>query len=65
MSSTCALWNIPFSAFDKNAPAYVVRVSADEGLYTLADRLGVQLYDRQQIASLKPLCLQPIARRLK
>lgn len=33
--------------------AYMMRVSLDDGLYTLAERLGVQLYDKQQIRVLK------------
>lgn len=32
---------------------YIVRVTADDGLYTLAERLGVGLYDSRQIQQLK------------
>jgi succinate dehydrogenase / fumarate reductase cytochrome b subunit len=33
--------------------SYMVRVSEDEGIYTVAARLGVQLYSSQQIEALK------------
>ncbi len=36
-----------------NQNFYAVKVSLDEGLYTIADRLGVKLYDNDAIASEK------------
>lgn len=33
--------------------AFMMRVSLDDGLYTLADRLGVKLYNKEQIQLLK------------
>lgn len=43
----------PTATFKGTEHFYMVRVGADEGLYTLSDRLGVQLYDQQQIETLK------------
>lgn len=39
----------PNSARIDGQHAYMMRVSLDDGLYTLAKRLNVQLYDKQQI----------------
>jgi len=43
----------PTSAAKGQTHFYMVRVSQDEGLYTLAARLGVQLYTQQEVQSLK------------
>src|SRR5262249_35214731 len=42
----------PASARQGSQHYYMVRVQADEGLYTLAKRLGVKLYDPQEIERL-------------
>lgn len=42
----------PNSAVNAGEPSYIVRVSQDEGLYTLAARLGVQLYTKEDITKL-------------
>jgi succinate dehydrogenase / fumarate reductase, cytochrome b subunit len=42
----------PTSAFNAGEHAYMVRVSQDDGLYTLAARLGVQLYNQDQVKKL-------------
>lgn len=38
---------------------YMVRINHDEGLYTLAARLGVELYDKEQIQNVKQGVLNP------
>jgi len=43
----------PASAFKGTEHSYMVRIAADDGLYTLAERLGVVLYDAAQIEALK------------
>lgn len=43
----------PLSAQVDSTHFYMVRVNADEGLYTLADRLNVDLYDQKQIQDLR------------
>lgn len=43
----------PTSAKIDGHHAYMVRVSLDDGLYTLAERLDVKLYDKNQIQQLK------------
>lgn len=43
----------PVSAKQDGHYSYMVRVSLDNGLYTLAERLDVQLYDEKQIRLLK------------
>lgn len=43
----------PTSAAKGQDHFYMVRVTEDEGLYTLAARLGVQLYTPQQVEALK------------
>lgn len=43
----------PTSVNQGELKAYFVRIDFDPGLYTVADRLGVQLYDRQKIAEVK------------
>jgi succinate dehydrogenase / fumarate reductase cytochrome b subunit len=43
----------PNASVKSGEPSYIVRVSEDEGLYTLAARLGVQLYNQQQILALQ------------
>lgn len=40
----------PVSALKGDQHYYIVRVNLDEGLYTLAERLGVKLYNKDQIA---------------
>jgi succinate dehydrogenase / fumarate reductase cytochrome b subunit len=42
----------PNSAVNAGKPSYMVRVTQDEGLYTLAARLGVQLFTKEEIAKL-------------
>lgn len=42
----------PTSAFNAGEHSYMMRVSQDDGLYTLAARLGVQLYNKDEIAKL-------------
>jgi succinate dehydrogenase / fumarate reductase, cytochrome b subunit len=42
----------PESAQMGNQHFYMVKLNLDNGLYTLAERLGFELYDRQQIQSL-------------
>lgn len=42
----------PASAFNAGEHSYMVRVSQDDGLYTLAARLGVQLYNQEEVAKL-------------
>ncbi len=44
----------PVSAAIGSEHAYMVRVSEDDGLYTVAERLGVRLYNSKQIQSLTP-----------
>jgi succinate dehydrogenase / fumarate reductase cytochrome b subunit len=39
----------PTEAKEGNQKFYFVRLSMDQGLYTVADRLGVKLYDQQKI----------------
>lgn len=38
---------------------YMIRLNADEGIYTLADRLGVNLYDAKQVQKKKEALLNP------
>ena len=49
----------PASAFVGGEHSYMVRVTEDEGLYTLAARLGVRLYTKGQISALKAPSLSP------
>lgn len=42
----------PASAFSAGEHAYMVRVSQDDGLYSLAARLGVQLYTKDEVQKL-------------
>jgi succinate dehydrogenase / fumarate reductase cytochrome b subunit len=42
----------PSSALKDTEHSYMVRVTPDDGLYTLAARLGVQLYTKEDIATL-------------
>lgn len=39
----------PLSVHEGDKSAYFIRVSLDDGLYTVADRLGVKLYDKQAV----------------
>ena len=43
----------PASALQRGEPSYMVRVTQDDGLYTLAARLGVHLYNQEEIQKLK------------
>lgn len=43
----------PMHGLQENQHAYMVRVSRDEGLYSLSKRLGVKLYDQHQIGQLE------------
>lgn len=43
----------PVSALKGPTPSFMVRVTEDEGLYTLAARLGVDLYNETDIQNLK------------
>lgn len=43
----------PTSAFNAGEHSYMVRVTQDDGLYSLAARLGVQLYTKDQVQELK------------
>lgn len=43
----------PISAKTDGHSSYMVRISEDDGLYTLAERLDVKLYDQKQIQLLK------------
>lgn len=43
----------PESAVKGEKHSYMVRVSQDEGLYTLAERLGVHLYNANEVQALK------------
>lgn len=42
-------YSYPYSAMLGHEAHYMVRVSLDEGLYTLASRLNVELYDEEKI----------------
>ena len=43
----------PIEAKDANQMFYFVRLNLDPGLYTVADRLGVKLYDNKRVAEQK------------
>lgn len=43
----------PLSAYKGNEQFHMVRVTTDDGLYTLAQRIGITLYDQKQIAAMK------------
>ncbi len=45
--------NYPTSAREGTETYYMLPVSADDGLYTLSDRLGVRIYDEKSINALK------------
>lgn len=54
----------PVTSFEDNKHAYMMRVSMDDGLYTLAERLGVKLLDHGQIPSMKsPEAAQALQKR--
>lgn len=44
---------------------YMVRVSQDEGLYTLASRLGVELYDQKEVQKLKEELRNPALKNVQ
>lgn len=48
--------NYPKEAFLSNQHFFMVRINMDEGLYTLADRVGVTLYSKEQIAAMQSSC---------
>jgi len=43
----------PLSSQIGSEHVYAVRVHTDEGLYTLAERIGAKIYDKEQISTLK------------
>ena len=43
------IWNYPASAQIGDQKEWMVKVTPDEGIYTLAERLGMQLYSKSQI----------------
>lgn len=43
----------PTSAQVGSQHVYSVRISADDGLYTLAERIGAKIYDKQQIGAMQ------------
>ncbi|MES2344430.1 MAG: succinate dehydrogenase [Chlamydiota bacterium] len=45
----------PTNVYEGNQSFYFIRVSLDNGLYTVADRLGVKLYDKQAAAEVAAL----------
>jgi succinate dehydrogenase / fumarate reductase cytochrome b subunit len=47
------VWEYPSSAQMGTQHLYMVRLNQDDGLYTLADRLGFKLYDAKQIQVFK------------
>ncbi|MEX1013143.1 MAG: succinate dehydrogenase [Waddliaceae bacterium] len=43
------IWNYPASATVGDQKEWMVKVTPDPGIYTLAERLGMQIYDKSQI----------------
>lgn len=48
-------YNAPLEVFKEYKPHYLTQLTYDEGLTTLAERLGVTLYTQEQITTFTPL----------